>query len=222
MLGVDESPDVVGEEGVERIDPPSAYGLSVMSVGLLVGDDESVVWRGPMAHSVLSDLFADVDWGPLDYLVVDLPPGTGDVQLTVLQRLPVTGAVVVTTPQAVSTDDTRRAMRMFAEYGTPVLGVVENMSAFVCPDCGSTHDVFGDGGGEALAADADVPFFGGVPLDPAVRDGGDGGRPIVLGEGETAEVFTGLAADVADSLSTLHRLAQAGDETDATVTGEVR
>ncbi|WP_136601391.1 Mrp/NBP35 family ATP-binding protein [Salinigranum halophilum] len=220
MLGVDEDPDVTGDDGDERIEPPSAFGVSVMSVGLLVGDEDPVIWRGPMAHNVLSDLFEDVAWGALDYLVVDLPPGTGDVQLTILQRLPVTGAVVVTTPQAVSTDDTRRAMRMFAEYGTPVLGVAENMSSFVCPDCGSAHDVFGEGGGEALAADADVPFLGGIPLDPAVRDGGDDGRPIVLAEGETARAVADLTADVADSLSLLHRLERANSGAGVTATGE--
>ncbi|ODR79038.1 ATP-binding protein [Haladaptatus sp. W1] len=209
MLGVDDDPTVSHDGDTDRIIPPMAYDVSVMSVGLLVGEEEPVVWRGPMAHNVLSDLFEDVAWGGLDYLVVDLPPGTGDVQLTILQGLPVTGAVVVTTPQDVATDDTRRAMQMFAEYRTSVLGVVENMSTFVCPDCDSTHDLFGEGGGQRLADDVDVPHLGDLPLDPAVRSGADGGRPVVLESGETGQAFRDLTGRVADSVGLLGRLKRA-------------
>ena len=205
MLDVDDEPVVDHEGETDHIVPPESHGVSVMSVGLLVGDDEPVVWRGAMAHNVLSSLFDDVAWGSLDYLVVDLPPGTGDVQMTILQGLPVTGAVVVTTPQGVATDDTRRAMRMFAEYQTSVLGVVENMSGFVCPDCGGSHDVFGDGGGRELAASVAVPYLGGVPLDPSVRDAGDGGQPVVLTDEVAGEAFRDLTGRIADSVGQLKR-----------------
>jgi ATP-binding protein involved in chromosome partitioning len=215
MLGVDDEPTVSHDGETDRIVPPVAHDVEVMSVGLLVDDADPVIWRGPMAHNVLSDLFGDVVWGPLDYLVVDLPPGTGDVQLTILQRLPVTGAVVVTTPQDVATDDTRRAMRMFAEYQTPVLGVVENMSTFRCPDCETTHELFGEGGGETLAAEVDVPHLGDIPLDPAVRSGGDGGRPLVLEANETGEAFRELTGRVADTVGYLSRHERASNTASA-------
>ncbi|WP_267640017.1 Mrp/NBP35 family ATP-binding protein [Haloarchaeobius amylolyticus] len=205
MLGTDATPEVETVDGERRLVPPENHGVTVASVGSLVGDDEPVIWRGPMAHSALTDLLDDVAWGRLDYLVVDLPPGTGDAQLSVLQSLPVTGAVVVTTPQSVATDDTRRSMRAFGEFDTPVLGVVENMRTFVCPDCGSAHDVFGSGGGESLADATDLPYLGSLPLDPAVREGGDDGTPVVLGEGESAEPFRDLTARIADQVSLLRR-----------------
>jgi ATP-binding protein involved in chromosome partitioning len=207
MLGLDADPAVVTVDGEKRIEPPTAHGLSVMSVGLIVDEDDPVVWRGPVAHEALTDLFGDITWGDgLDYLVVDLPPGTGDVQLTVLQNLPVTGTVVVTTPQAVAVDDTRRGLEMFAEYDNDVLGVVENMGTFVCPDCGSTHDVFGSGGGEDLAATVGVPFLGRIPLDPSIRVGADDGRPAVLGDGDTASrAFRDLAGTVANKVGVLQR-----------------
>src|SRR6056297_1087091 len=206
MLGSDTEPDVTTVDGEDRIEPPTAHGLKLMSVGLMIEDDDPVVWRGPVAQNTLTDLFADVSWGTLDYLVVDLPPGTGDVQLTVLQQLPVTGTVVVTTPQSVAVDDARRGVEMFAEYGTNVLGVVENMSGFVCPDCGNQHDIFGDDGGQSLAAAVDVPYLGSLPLDPAVRMGGDDGNPIVRRENnDTAEAFKSLAGTVANKVGILRR-----------------
>ncbi|MBX0296695.1 Mrp/NBP35 family ATP-binding protein [Halomicroarcula sp. F27] len=205
MLGVEAAPEIEDIDGEKRLVPPESHGVEVASVGSLVGDDDPVIWRGPMAHSALTDLFDDVAWTGLDYLVVDLPPGTGDVQMSVLQTLPVTGALVVTTPQAVATDDTRRSMRAFGEFDTPVLGVVENMRTFVCPDCESAHDVFGAGGGEELADETGLPYLGALPLDPAVREGGDDGTPLVLGEGETAETFRSLAGRVADKVGLLRR-----------------
>jgi ATP-binding protein involved in chromosome partitioning len=206
MLGVDDDPEVTTVDGSDRIDPPTAHGLQFMSVGLLIDEDDPVVWRGPVAQNTLSELFADVSWGTLDYLVVDLSPGTGDVQLTVLQQLPVTGTVVVTTPQSVAVDDTRRGVELFAEYETNVLGVVENMRSFVCPDCGSEHDIFGADGGRALADAVSVPFLGTLPLDPAVRTGADSGAPIVRREtGETAAAFRDLAATVANKVGVLRR-----------------
>jgi ATP-binding protein involved in chromosome partitioning len=206
MLGLDDDPGVETVDGEDRIVPPTAHGLDVMSVGLMIDDDDPVAWRGPVAQDTLTNLFTDVSWGTLDYLVVDLPPGTGDVQLTVLQHLPVTGTVVVTTPQAVAVDDTRRGVELFAEYQTNVLGVVENMSSFVCDDCGTEHDVFGSGGGESLADAVDVPYLGSLPLDPSVRDGGDGGEPIAThGDGETAAAFRRLAGTVANKVGVLRR-----------------
>jgi ATP-binding protein involved in chromosome partitioning len=205
MLGVEGAPTVESAEGRDRLVPPESHGVRVVSIGSLVGDDDPVVWRGAMAHSALTQLLDDVEWGDLDYLIVDLPPGTGDVQLTVLQTFPVTGAVVVTTPQGVATDDTRRSMRAFGEFDTPVLGVVENMSTFVCPDCEAEHDIFGSGGGEELAADVEIPSLGALPLDPEVRRDGDDGSPVVLGQGPTAAAFRDLTGAVADKVSLLRR-----------------
>jgi ATP-binding protein involved in chromosome partitioning len=205
MLGVEGAPEVETVDGRERLVPPESHGVRVVSIGSLVGADDPVVWRGAMAHSALTQLLDDVEWGDLDYLVVDMPPGTGDVQLTVLQTFPVTGALVVTTPQGVATDDTRRSMRAFGEFDTPVLGVVENMSTFVCPDCESEHDIFGSGGGENLAADVGIPSLGALPLDPDVRRDGDDGTPLVLGEGATATALRDLTAAVADKVSLLRR-----------------
>jgi len=166
MLGVDERTPRTTRD--DEIVPWEAHGVRVMSMGFVVGEDDPVIWRGPMVDDALEQLFRDVRWGELDYLVVDLPPGTGDAQLTLVQHLPVTGAVVVTTPQPVAVDDARRGIRGFARYGVPVLGIAENMAGFECPDCGHRHDIFDDGGADALAAEFDVPVLGRVPLDPAV------------------------------------------------------
>lgn len=185
--------------------PPTQYGISLMSMDFLTGEDDPVIWRGPMIHKVLTQLIEDVEWGSLDYLVVDLPPGTGDTQLTILQTLPLTGAVIVTTPQEVAIDDAVKGLRMFGEHETPVLGIAENMSSFRCPDCGSSHDIFGSGGGEEFADDENLPFLGAIPLDPAVRAGGDGGQPIVRQTGDTADAFRTLAANVADNVGIVRR-----------------
>ena len=148
MLEADAHPKATREE---TIVPPEKYGMKLMSMDFLVGEDDPVIWRGPMVHKVLTQLWEDVEWGTLDYMVVDLPPGTGDTQLTLLQSVPVSGAVIVTTPQQVAIDDARKGLRMFGEHDTPVLGLVANMSGFVCPDCGGEHDIFGNGGGESFA-----------------------------------------------------------------------
>lgn len=206
LPGVDADPDVTTVDGEDQIEPPTAHGLELMSVGLMVEDDDPVVWRGPVAQNTLTELFTDVSWGSLDYLVVDLPPGTGDVQLTVLQQLPVTGTVVVTTPQSVAVDDTRRGVEMLGEYRTSVLGVVENMSGFVCPNCGDSHDIFGEAGGRSLADTVNVPYLGSLPLDPAIRVGADAGKPIVRQDsGETAAAFQELAATIANKVGVLRR-----------------
>ncbi|ERH11403.1 MAG: ATP-binding protein Mrp [halophilic archaeon J07HB67] len=175
-------------------------------MAFLVGEDDPVIWRGPMVHKLLTQLVEDVRWGKLDYLVLDLPPGTGDTQLTILQTLPLTGAVIVTTPQEVAVDDARKGLRMFGKHDTNVLGITENMSGFQCPDCGSTHELFGSGGGEAFAADNDLPFLGGVPLDPAVRTGGDDGRPVVLEEDSaTADALRAVTENVANNAGLVNR-----------------
>ncbi|GGI97888.1 ATP-binding protein [Halobellus salinus] len=202
MVAADEAPKTTGDQ---TIVPPEKYGVKLMSMAFLVGEDDPVIWRGPMVHQLLTQLVEDVQWGDLDYLVLDLPPGTGDTQLTVLQTLPLTGAVIVTTPQKVAIDDARKGLEMFGKHDTTVLGIVENMSSFRCPDCESTHDIFGTGGGEAFAANNDLPFLGSLPLDPSVRTGGDGGRPVVLDDGDTGDAFRVMAENTADMVGAVRR-----------------
>ena len=203
MVDAEERPQATSEQ---RIVPPEKYGMKLMSMAFLVGEDDPVIWRGPMVHKILTQLVEDVEWGELDYMVLDLPPGTGDTQLTVLQTLPLTGAVIVTTPQDVATDDARKGLRMFGKHDTNVLGIAENMAGFRCPDCGNFHEIFGSGGGKAMADENDLPFLGGIPLDPAVRSGGDGGKPIVLEEGsETADAFRVLTENVANNVGIVNR-----------------
>ncbi|MFW5965244.1 MAG: P-loop NTPase [Halodesulfurarchaeum sp.] len=203
MLDVEGAPKATSEE---TILPQEAYGMGVMSIGLMLGEDDPVIWRGAMVHNTITQLIDDVEWGDLDYLVIDLPPGTGDTQLTLLQSIPITGAVIVTTPQDVALEDARRGLQMFAEHQTPVLGVVENMSTFVCPDCGSEHDIFGKGGGRDFAEEMDMPFLGAIPLDPAIRSGGDEGKPVVMTEGSTAgESLREMVATTADMVGILNR-----------------
>ncbi len=205
MIGTVERPRATADD---QLVPPERYGIKLMSMAFLIGEDDPVIWRGPMVHKVLTQLWDDVLWGELDYMVIDLPPGTGDTQLTMLQTIPVTGAVIVTTPQQVAIDDARKGLEMFGRHETVVLGIVENMRSFRCPDCGSTHDIFGSGGGEELAADADLPFLGSIPLDPAIRTGGDGGRPIVFeDEQPTGEAFRSLGGVVANQLGIVNRRA---------------
>jgi len=200
-----DSEDAPAATDDKTLIPPEQYGLKLMSMDFLVGPDDPVIWRGPMVHKMLTQLVEDVEWGQLDYLVVDLPPGTGDTQLTVLQTLPLTGAVIVTTPQQVAIDDAVKGLRMFGEHETPVLGIVENMSSFRCPDCGGSHDIFGAGGGEDFANEENLPFLGAIPLDPAIRAGGDGGEPIVRSDGETATAFQAMTERVANNVGLVRR-----------------
>jgi ATP-binding protein involved in chromosome partitioning len=174
----------------------------VMSIGFMVKPDQPLIWRGPMLHSAIQQFLRDVEWGCLDYLVVDLPPGTGDVQLSLAQFLPISGGVIVTLPQQVSLEDANRGLHMFNKLEIPILGVVENMSYLELPD-GTRMEVFGAGGGEKLAAAAGVPFIGKIPMDPEVRAGGDEGVPIVVSDPDaaSAKALTGIAADVAAKLS---------------------
>ena len=162
----------------ERIQPLEQFGIKVMSMGFLNPGDKPLVWRGPMLHSVIQQFLRSVDWGNLDYLVIDLPPGTGDVQLTLIQTTPLTGAVVVTTPSDVSLEDARKAVHMFEQVREQVLGIVENMSFLDCPHCGQRIDVFSRGGGRRTAEAMKVPFLGEIPLDAMTRLGGDTGKPV--------------------------------------------
>lgn len=203
MLASEETPGATEDE---TIVPPEKYGVKLMSMDFLVGKDDPVIWRGPMVHKVITQLVDDVEWGALDYFVIDLPPGTGDTQLTVLQSLPLTGAVVVTTPQEVAVDDARKGLRMFSRHDTNVLGIIENMSSFVCPDCGSEHDVFGKGGGEEFASEVEMPFLGSIPLDPRVREGTDSGDPIVMDPDSPAgEAFREITSKIADNIGVVTR-----------------
>ena len=177
MLGAAEPPSVVAGD---RILPPERYGVKVISVGMLNPGDKPLVWRGPMLHSIIKQFLGQVEWGKLDYLVVDLPPGTGDVAISLIQTVPLTGAVVVTTPSDVSLQDARKAIEMFKQLKVDILGVVENMSYFVCPHCQHEIDIFSKGGGERTAKQFEVPFLGSIELDPDIRKGGDTGQPVVL------------------------------------------
>ncbi len=176
MLGVDETPRAIGE----RIQPIERHGLKIISMGLLAPGDRPLIWRGPMLHSVVQQFLRGVDWGELEYLIVDLPPGTGDVQLTLIQTAPITGAIVVTTPSDVSLEDARKAVQMFRQVRVEVLGIVENMSYLTCPHCHERVDVFSYGGGRRTAERMGVNFLGEVPLDPVVRIGGDSGESVAL------------------------------------------
>jgi len=175
MMGVDKLPPPTKEKLV----PAKAYGVQVMSIGLLVKPDQPLIWRGPMLHSAIRQFLSDVEWDELDYLIVDLPPGTGDAALSLTQSLPLSGGIIVTLPQHVSLEDARRGMEMFRQLNVPILGVVENMSYLELPD-GSRMDIFGSGGGEQLAKEGGVQFLGTIPIDAKVRVGGDSGKPVII------------------------------------------
>ena len=212
MMGTRENPHSIGD----RIQPLSNHGVRLMSMGFLSPGDKPLVWRGPMLHSVIQQFLRSVDWGELDYLIIDLPPGTGDVQISLIQTAPITGAVVVTTPSEVSLEDARKAIHMFNQVRVPVLGVVENMSYLIAPGSGERIDVFGMGGGKKMAGTMGVPFLGELALDPDVRTAGDGGSPIALkGAGDDhAKRFHMLA----DALQ--ERVAQSGGPKSPTMTME--
>jgi ATP-binding protein involved in chromosome partitioning len=202
MLGASEAqPQVV--HGENKLIPVEAYGVKMMSMALLQPGDKPMVVRGPILHGLVRQFLSDVRWGELDYLIVDMPPGTGDVQLSLAQLVPVQGAVLVTTPQEVSVADVRRALRMFEMVSVPVLGVVENMSYFVAPDTGTRYDIFGAGGGQKLSEQYGVPFLGAVPLGMDVREGGDKGVPVVVSRPDSpqARAFHHVAEEVARQVS---------------------
>lgn len=206
MMGVTDSPKLMKHpQKGEVFVPPVAHGIKVMSMGFLTDPDQPVVWRGPMLHSVVSQFCHKVDWGTLDYLVVDMPPGTGDVQLSLAQLVPVTGAVLVTTPQEVSLQDVRKANHMFDKVRIPVMGIVENMSYFKCDGCEKKHTLFGSGGGQALAKKFNLELLAELPIVAQVREGGDVGRPVTISEpnSEIARAFRSLAQRIAQQASIL-------------------
>src|SRR5881296_4119336 len=176
MMGVPKPP----EQQDGKIKPAEGHGVKVISMGYFVPEETAVVWRGPMIHTAIQQFFRDVIWGELDYLLVDLPPGTGDAQLTLSQLVPLCGAVTVTTPQEVALHDVRKGMMMFQKVNVPLLGLIENMSYFVCGHCGERTEIFSHGGGERAAEKLGIPFLGRIPIDPAIRAGGDTGMPIVV------------------------------------------
>ena len=190
MMGVSARP--ASPDG-KTIEPPMAHGVKMMSLGLMLKEGEAVIWRGPMLMGALQQLLGQVNWGTLDVLIVDLPPGTGDVQLTLCQRTQLTGALVVSTPQDVALLDARKAIDMFAKLKTPILGLIENMSTYVCPNCGHEAHIFGHGGVAEEAAKLDLPFLGELPLALEVRVAGDAGTPIAAGDGPQAEAYAKLA-----------------------------
>jgi ATP-binding protein involved in chromosome partitioning len=199
MIGIEGQPRAVNK----RIQPLANFGVKVMSMGFLAAQDTPVIWRGPMLHNVIQQFVRQVDWGELDYLLVDLPPGTGDVQLSLTQTVPLMGAIVVTTPQDVALQDARKAIMMFRQVRVEILGIVENMSYFECPNCSTRTDIFNHGGGAATALQYDVPFLGEVPLALGIRQAGDEGKPIVLHGSASAagEAFERIAANVAAQVS---------------------
>jgi ATP-binding protein involved in chromosome partitioning len=203
MVGIDADPIVRGQ----KLIPHEAYSVKVMSLGFLNRGDKPVVWRGPMLHSAVKQFLYDVEWGNLDFLVVDMPPGTGDAQLSLAQLVPVQGAVIVTTPQEVSMADVRKAINMFDQVHIPILGVVENMSYFICSNCSERHHIFGAGGGEELVKRFKTNLLGQIPLSTSVREGGDIGVPIVVGspESEQATVFRGIAENVVKQIGILEK-----------------
>ena len=198
MVGVNAEPEVRGQ----KLLPHKVYGIVVMSLGFLNRGDKPVIWRGPMLHTAVRQFLYDVEWGELDYLIVDMPPGTGDAQLSLAQLVPVQGAVLVTTPQEVALGDVRKAYKMFEQVHIPVLGIVENMSYFICPSCSERHQIFGVGGGADLAKGFNSNLLGQVPLSISIREGGDNGVPIVVGAPDSpqSEAFRQIAQNVATQL----------------------
>jgi ATP-binding protein involved in chromosome partitioning len=196
MMGIDEKPYV---DESNQIVPIERYGVKVMSLGFLMDVDQPVIWRGPMVMKAVEQFLQDVAWGALDFLVIDLPPGTGDAQLTLTQKIHLSGAVIVTTPQDVSLIDARKGLAMFQKVNVPVLGIVENMSYYLCPKCGHREEIFKHGGGERTARQLQVPFLGEIPLDPQVTIGGDAGRPIVAAEPKS--VVTEAYLRIADAVA---------------------
>lgn len=198
MMGAKHIPAMKGN----RLTPAEAHGVRLMSIGFLVAPDQPLIWRGPMLHSAIRQFINDVDWGQLDYLIVDLPPGTGDAQLSLAQTIPLTGGVIVTLPQKVSLEDARRGLEMFRTMEVPVLGIIENMSYLELPN-GERMDVFGQGGGAALARDTGVPLIGTVPMDPKVREAGDSGVPVIISHPESpvSIAFEAIAKDLAAKIS---------------------
>ncbi len=204
MVGLHQRPE--SEDG-KTMEPLQAHGLQVMSIGFLVDDDQAMIWRGPMATQALEQLLRQTNWQELDYLVVDLPPGTGDIQLTLSQRVPMTGAVIVTTPQDIALLDARKGIKMFEKVGVPILGIVENMAVHVCSNCGHVEHIFGADGGKRMAADYKMDYLGALPLDIRIRTQADSGQPTVVAEpgGELAGIYKAVARQVALAIAAKNR-----------------
>jgi len=200
MLGLSGRPD--SEDG-KTLDPKTGHGLQAMSMGLLVEEETPMIWRGPMVTQALEQLLSDTNWKDVDFLIIDLPPGTGDVQLTLCQKIPVSGAVIVTTPQDISLIDARKGLKMFEKVEVPVLGIIENMSTYVCPKCGNAENIFGEGGGEQLATENDVRLLGELPLEKSVREEMDKGLPTVSSNptSPTSMIYREIARKMAAALS---------------------
>jgi ATP-binding protein involved in chromosome partitioning len=196
MLGISGRPE--SNDG-KTLEPLEAYGLQAMSIGFLIDVDTPMVWRGPMVTQALEQLLKDTNWRDLDYLVVDMPPGTGDIQLTLSQKVPVTGAVIVTTPQDIALLDARKGLKMFEKVGVPIVGIVENMSIHICSNCGHAEHIFGEGGAKKMCAEYNVPFLGGLPLDIRIREQVDSGRPTVIADpdGPIAGIYREIARKTA-------------------------
>jgi len=196
MLGISGRPDASGEKGIE---PMRAHGLQAMSIGFLIDAEQPMVWRGPMVTQALEQLLTETAWHDIDYLVIDMPPGTGDIQLTLAQKVPVTGVVIVTTPQDIALLDARKGLKMFEKVGVPILGIVENMSTHICSKCGHEEHIFGSGGAERMGKDYGVELLGALPLDIAIREQTDSGKPTVVADpdGQVAEIYRAIARRVA-------------------------
>ncbi len=196
MMGIEGRPESVDGKNME---PMENYGIQVMSIGFLVAQDEAMIWRGPMATQALEQLLRQTNWKELDYLIVDMPPGTGDIQLTLSQRVPMTGAVIVTTPQDIALLDAKKGIKMFEKVGVPILGIVENMAVHICSNCGHTEHIFGEDGGKKMAADYKMDYLGALPLDMQIRLQADNGRPTVVADpdGEVAGIYKAIARKMA-------------------------
>jgi ATP-binding protein involved in chromosome partitioning len=200
MLGIKSKPE--SQDG-KTLEPMAGHGLQAMSIGFMIDDETPMIWRGPMVTQALEQLLSDTNWKDLDYLVIDLPPGTGDVQLTLAQKVPVSGAVIVTTPQDIALLDARKGLKMFEKVEVPVLGIVENMSVHICSQCGHAEPIFGQGGGERMSEDYDVDFLGALPLDITIRENGDEGTPSVAADpdGTVGMIYREIARRTAAKLS---------------------
>ncbi|MBI5887488.1 MAG: iron-sulfur cluster carrier protein ApbC [Deltaproteobacteria bacterium] len=202
MMGIHETPQATPEE---KLIPIDNYGLKLMSVGFMLDEETPLIWRGPLVMQLVKQFLTGVVWEELDYLIIDLPPGTGDVQLTLVQTIPLTGAVIVTTPQDIALIDARRAIKMFGEVKVPVIGIIENMSFFVCPHCNEKTEIFSKGGGEKTSERYCIPLLGKIPLDVEIREGGDAGKPIAVSKPDSAnaKAFSEIAGMVAGKISIL-------------------
>jgi ATP-binding protein involved in chromosome partitioning len=203
MLGISGKPRIYQDTVTTKMIPIENYGVKIMSIGFLIEDDAPVIWRGPMASGAIKQFMSDVFWDELDYLLFDLPPGTGDIQLSLVQTIPLTGAVIVTTPQEVSIIDVKKALRMFQRVNVPIIGIVENMSYFIAPDTGKRYDIFGTDGGKKLAEELAIPLLGSIPINQDIREGGDKGKPIVfdMPDSEQARKFVEISRNMAALIS---------------------